>query len=586
MEDVTKGGIIEIHGGDIAVGCYNEYAAIGGGYNEGSTVNIYAGRIQADGTCGAAGIGGGYNRKSYGNINIYGGYINATGSVNPSPSDKGNAAAIGGGKNCAGGNLHIYGGYIIAQAVDESAGIGCGQVAESGGAGTIIIDGGTVKAYGGNYSAGIGGGDSVDGADITINGGHVQAYGGIDTAGIGGGNGGNGGKVTINGGYVYAQGRECGAGIGGGEDGIGADVIINGGTVIAISGSNCANAIGGGHNQAKNGKLSIADKMCVNTTDNLNRSAKENRVAGCRSNRHAEIRECVHEEAAASIVSAEKHSVTDCAWCYTVGEGAHTFGEYGECPACHLIGLADAAPNSDAVSHWADENGVHTVALSGRTLYQDNGWNTLTLPFAVTLAGSPLEGATVMELDTEGIYDTNKKTGYDPATGTLYLYFKEADAIEAGKPYLVKWASGDDIANPLFSGVSFSQAQADVRSQDGRVDFLGNYNPERLPGGDKSNLYMGTDNTLYWPSVDLTVNALRAWFHINFDTEEGQDHGARNIVMNLDENPNAVTEVQRSMINDQRSTDDDAWYDLSGRKYSSKPAQKGIYIHGGKKVIL
>ena len=31
---------------------------------------------------------------------------------------------------------------------------------------------------------------------------------------------------------------------------------------------------------------------------------------------------------------------------------------------------------------------------------------------------------------------------------------------------------------------------------------------------------------------------------------------------------------------------DDAWYDLSGRKYTEKPTSKGIYIRNGKKIII
>ena len=31
---------------------------------------------------------------------------------------------------------------------------------------------------------------------------------------------------------------------------------------------------------------------------------------------------------------------------------------------------------------------------------------------------------------------------------------------------------------------------------------------------------------------------------------------------------------------------DDAWYDLSGRKLSGKPSQRGVYIHCGRKVAV
>ena len=70
----------------------------------------------------------------------------------------------------------------------------------------------------------------------------------------------------------------------------------------------------------------------------------------------------------------------------------------------------------------------------------DGYWNTLCLPFNVTaeqIAAGDLAGAVIKELDTEaGSYE--HPTGYE--NGTLYLNFKDATSIEAGKPYLIKWA--------------------------------------------------------------------------------------------------------------------------------------------------
>ena len=79
---------------------------------------------------------------------------------------------------------------------------------------------------------------------------------------------------------------------------------------------------------------------------------------------------------------------------------------------------------------------LHNLMLSERTLYCDGYWNTLCLPFNVgSFTGTPLEGFTVKELDTEGTYDGHV-TGIEGST--LYLNFKDATSIEAGKPYIVK----------------------------------------------------------------------------------------------------------------------------------------------------
>jgi len=40
------------------------------------------------------------------------------------------------------------------------------------------------------------------------------------------------------------------------------------------------------------------------------------------------------------------------------------------------------------------------------------------------------------------------------------------------------------------------------------------------------------------------------------------------------------------MANGQCSMFDDAWYTLDGHRLDGKPAQRGIYIHGGRKVVM
>ena len=114
---------------------------------------------------------------------------------------------------------------------------------------------GSLKATGGKYGAGIGGGNYGSGENITITGGRVNATGGWGSAGIGGGNYGHGnygsGKnITIKGGTVTAKGGDCGAGIGGGDGGYGGygngkNITITDGTVTATGGIHGA-GIGGG----------------------------------------------------------------------------------------------------------------------------------------------------------------------------------------------------------------------------------------------------------------------------------------------------------------------------------------------------
>ena len=91
------------------------------------------------------------------------------------------------------------------------AGEGTGSLLTISGNGELI-------AIGGKFGAGIGGGDTENGQNITISGGKVTATGGKYGSGIGGGYIGNGQNITISGGTVTATGGEHGSGIGGGYD--------------------------------------------------------------------------------------------------------------------------------------------------------------------------------------------------------------------------------------------------------------------------------------------------------------------------------------------------------------------------------
>ena len=113
---------------------------------------------------------------------------------------------------------------------------------------------------------------------------------------------------------------------------------------------------------------------------------------------------------------------------------------------------------------------------------------------------------------------------------------------------------------------------------DGKVSFIGNYSPETLNANDKSSLYLGAENQLYWPTADRTINAFRGYFHVDLS---GGGY-VREIRLNLDSTTGveSVNGYRLSVI------DDDGWYTLQGVKLSGKPTQKGIYIHDGKKVMM
>lgn len=146
-----------------------------------NTLNIFCqsggtGRLIANAAGENAAIGGDSTGDSpsgsSGNINIYGGYIDAQGGTD--------AASIGGGKNNQNyGTIRIYGGTINSLSGKYAAAIGGGQISATKNAekvtdGTIGIYGGTVTVSANAEGTGIGGGKHSYGGNIDILGGKVK----------------------------------------------------------------------------------------------------------------------------------------------------------------------------------------------------------------------------------------------------------------------------------------------------------------------------------------------------------------------------------------------------------------------------
>jgi hypothetical protein len=156
------------------------------------------------------------------------------------------------------------------------------------------------------------------------------------------------------------------------------------------------------------------------------------------------------------------------------------------------------------------EEEFYDITLVSRTLYKDGGWNTLCLPFNLEdFNGTPLEGATVKTLNSSSI-----------ANGTLTLNFSSATSIAAGSPYIVKWDKADDYVDdndhnlhePTFCHVRIRQELHPV--DQAAIDFIGSYSPVSFAKDDKTKLYIGADNKLYYPGTVTTIGSFRAYFQL------------------------------------------------------------------------
>jgi len=259
-------------------------------------------------------------------------------------------------------------------------------------------------------------------------------------------------------------------------------------------------------------------------------------------------------------------------------------------------GLPDGHKNADRLAALADDGQTHDIMLLGRTLYTDGAWNTLCLPFAMTAeqVSAQLAPAALMTLGSSAF-----------AGGELTLTFEDATTIEAGKPYIIKWTRPDgytvdggfDITNPVFTGVTIpsgytsseaiTAALATASCSTDYVTFIGTYGPTAIYTDPATNLYLGSGNTLYWPSSAKDINSFRAYFHLNNGLTAGNSqNNARQFVLNFGDGSETTSLSEELRVKSEEFATATEWYTLDGRKLNAKPTKKGLYIVNGRKVAI
>jgi len=199
--------------------------------------------------------------------------------------------------------------------------------------------------------------------------------------------------------------------------------------------------------------------------------------------------------------------------------------------------------------------------------------------------------------DDELPHENSVSKDYDIAAdlqGT-YQYFRFEvkennvnEIMELGE--LTLQGTVSSIVSPTFYGVTVNAATPTaITSLDETVSFQGSYSRYKTGGEDKSLLFLGADNTLYYPSTAMTIGAFRAWFQLNGITagDLNAPNGINAFVLNFDnDEASGIVDISEEMVNGQSSMVNDQWYSIDGRKLSGKPTAKGIYIHNGRKVRL
>jgi hypothetical protein len=232
--------------------------------------------------------------------------------------------------------------------------------------------------------------------------------------------------------------------------------------------------------------------------------------------------------------------------------------------------IPDDEDNESLVYDMAQlcKSGTKYNAYLEKRTFKDKGiWNTLCLPFDVTVAGSPFEGAAIWTvLDRSSIKDGLLTLRIDPLTPTT---------LKAGTPYLITWEGTKGLSEPFFPLVTFKNETHEVTgglAGGTSIVFKPNFNYLEFTEAQPSILFLSS-NTLYSVAAGAKIKPQRGYFQVS----DGSP--VRGMVFDIVDEETAIESVNGAFNNN-------PWYDLNGRKLTGKPVQKGIYINNGKKTII
>lgn len=193
----------------------------------------------------------------------------------------------------------------------------------------------------------------------------------------------------------------------------------------------------------------------------------------------------------------------------------------------------------------------------GRTLAA-GVWNTLCLPFKT-------DKSAIAQATGNAVENVSLRTfsGFSENV----LTFTEPETITAGTPFLVKLAQ--EAENPTFTLVNL---KGDIESNTRTVthngaSMIGIFDPTDIGAG---GLFLTASGELKRASGSTTLKGLRAYFTVP---------GTTTARLMIDDDATVIDMIEAAPT-------DDRWYAPDGRRYSTQPTRRGIYIKDGKKVII
>lgn len=228
-------------------------------------------------------------------------------------------------------------------------------------------------------------------------------------------------------------------------------------------------------------------------------------------------------------------------------------------PLSAPITLDEAADDTDTK---IENNKGKTVDVTLTRTLTAGVWNTICLPFDVTVEQIADVLKSEVNVKEYGSEDVNKQT----------IYFKEATIMTAGTPYLIK--PTEDAKELVFKGVTIKNVDAVDRKVGDKYKMCGVFGKYAM-NTNGTELFLKTDGKFYVPAEGKeTMKGFRAYFLVPTNTAAaalnlsfGDATGINGVAADAEKN------VKVYNVNGQ----------YVGTSLEALP--KGLYIVGGKKVL-
>ena len=212
-------------------------------------------------------------------------------------------------------------------------------------------------------------------------------------------------------------------------------------------------------------------------------------------------------------------------------------------------------------------------------------WSTIVLPFTLTKAKAEAAfGSDVQLAEFSGFvvaYADEDDVTPDAITINLTSYTMTAKkGITGGKPFMIK--TSQDITSFQADDVTLFRAVTDVNKSD-EYDTPGTFTGTLVKTTIPADGLFLSGNQFWYSTGKTNVKAFRCWFELGAVLDKETDFGSR-IMLNFENEPTGISTTPNPSY--QGGDRKGVYYSVDGRKVNGQPAQRGLYIKNGKKMVV